>query len=119
MRFCVFDVRFCKAWDSDFRYHADLTGRDFAVAAALARHVAGLFHAEVARARSRRVVAKHIQRALAGMQTVAAAFDFAVNGKLLADFVLHPAALHVAVHALVGNDLIFHVVSPFRYLTGI
>ena len=35
MRFCVFDVRFCKAWDSDFRYHADLTGRDFAVAAAL------------------------------------------------------------------------------------
>ena len=112
-------MRFCKAWDSDFRYHADLTGRDFAVAAALARHVAGLFHAEVARARSRRVVAKHIQRTFACVQPVATAFDVTVNGKFLADCILHPAALHVAVHALVGNDLIFHVVSPFRYLTGI
>ena len=99
--------------DADFRLHAHLAGCDFAVAA-VARHVAVLFHAEVARAFSRRVVAEHIQRPFAGVQAVAAAFDFAVDGKFLADFVLHPAALHVAVHALVGDDLVVvHVVSPF------
>ena len=113
MRFDVFDVRFGKAGDSDFRLHAHLAGRDFAVVS-VALHVAGLFHAEVARAGSRRVVAEHIQRPLACVQTVSAAFDVAVDGEFLADFVLHPTALHVAVHALVGNDLVVvHVVYPF------
>ena len=116
VRFDVLDVRFDKTGDADLRVHAHLAGRDFAVAA-IARHFAGLLHAEVARACPRRIVAEHIQRTFACVQPVAAALDVAIDGKFFADFVLHPAALHFAVHALVGNDLIFHVVSPFSPFT--
>ena len=107
-------MRFDKTGDADLCIHTHLAGRDFAVAAQLSCEVAALRDAEVPAAGARRVVAEHIQRTFACVQPVAAAFDVAIDGKILADFILHSAALHLAVHALVGNDLIFHVVSPFR-----
>jgi hypothetical protein len=116
VRFYVLDVRFDKAGDADLCIHAHLARRHLAVAG-IACHFAGLLYAEVACACPRRIVAEHIQRTFACVQPVATAFDVAVNGKFLADFILHPAALHLAVHALVGNDLIFHVVSPFSPFT--
>ena len=116
VRFDVLDVRFDKTGDADFGVDAHFAGCDFAVVV-VSRKVAALCHAEVPAAVARRVVAEHIQRTLAGVQPVAAALDVAIDGKFFADFVLHPAALHFAVHALVGNDLIFHVVSPFSPFT--
>ena len=116
MRFNIRDVRLDKAGDADFGIDAHFAGCDFA-AFAVSRKVAALRDAEVPAAGARRVVAEHIQRTFASVQPVAAALDLSVNGKFLADRVLHPAALHFAVHALVGNDLIFHVVSPFSPFT--
>ena len=116
MRFYVLNVCFDNTGDADLCIYAHLSGRDFAVAI-IARHFAGLLHAEVARACPRRIIAEHIQRTFARMQPVATVFDVTVNGKFFSDFVLHSTALHLAVHALVGNDLIFHVISPFSLFT--
>ena len=116
MRFYVFDVRLYKAGDADFGVDAHFAGCDFAVVA-VSRKVAALCHAEVPAAVARRVVAEHIQRPLAGVQPVAAALDLSVDGEFLADFVLHPTALHFSVHAFVGNNFVFHLVllSLFRF----
>ena len=110
VRFNIRDVRLDKAGDADFGIDAHFAGCDFAVVAPLSCEVAALRDAEVARTRPRRVVAEHIQRPLAGVQPVAAALDLAVRGKFFAYGILHPAALHIFVHALVGNDFVFHLV---------